>query len=287
MKLDTPLRYPGDKVKLTDFFKMVFRHNSLLGGHYVEPYAGGAGIALNLLTQGYVSCIHLNDLSPAVFAFWHSVINQPEELCRAIHDVKITKEEWLKQEAILNTPADHSLLEVGFSNFFLNRTNRPGVLWKNAFREIKQNELGAIDPRFNKNELIRRIEWIAMFRPRIRLYNLDADDFIKSVLPTLSSESLVYLDPPYYVKGWRPYEGDYSHDGHANIAKLVKEQIDQYWVVSYDNVPEAIEMYKGYSSMAYDIKHRARDSYIGAEIMFFSDRLIIPDVDNPVDLKAA
>ncbi|MBP6367540.1 MAG: DNA adenine methylase [Nitrosomonas sp.] len=287
MKFDTPLRYPGDKARLADFFKMVFRHNALLDGHYVEPYAGGAGIALNLLTQGYVSCIHLNDLSPAVFAFWHSVINQPEELCRAIHDVKITKEEWLKQEAILNTPADHSLLEVGFSNFFLNRTNRPGVLWKNAFREIKQNELWAVDPRFNKNELIRRIEWIAMFRPRIRLYNLDAEEFIKSVLPTLPSKTLVYLDPPYYVKGWWPYEGDYSHDDHANIAKLVKEQIDQYWMVSYDNVPEAIEMYKGYPSIVYDMKQRARDSYIGTEVMFFSNRLIIPDVDNPVDLKAA
>ena len=287
MKLDTPLRYPGGKGKLTGFLKMIFEQNSLLDGHYVEPYAGGAGIGLNLLTQGYASCIHLNDLSPGVFAFWHSVVNQPEELCRAIHDVKITKEEWLKQEAILNTPADHSLLEVGFSTFFLNRINRSGVLWGSAAGEIKQNKLWKLDPRFNKDDLIRRIEWIAMFRSGVRLYNLDVEEFIKSVLPTLPSKALIYLDPPYYVKGWWPYEGDYSHDDHVNIARLVKEHIDQHWIVSYDNAPEVIEMYKGYPTITYDIKYSARDSYKGAEVMFFSDGLIIPGVKNPVDLEAA
>ncbi len=79
MNLNTPLRYPGGKGKLTDFLKLVFEQNNLLDGHYVEPYAGGAGVALNLLILEYASCIHLNDLDTCVFAFWHSVVNFPDK----------------------------------------------------------------------------------------------------------------------------------------------------------------------------------------------------------------
>ena len=287
MKFKTPLRYPNGKGKLTDFFKMIFEQNSLFDGHHAEPYVGGAEIALNLLTQGYVSHIHLNDLNPAVFAFWHSVVNKPEELCRAIHDVKITREEWLKQEAILNLPDKHSLLDVGFSAFFLNRINRSGAFFPGAAGEIKQNKLEELDPRFKRDDLIRRIEWISMFRSRIHLYNLDAAEFIKSIVPTLPNKTLIFFVPPYYRKGWWPYEGNYSHDDHLNIAKLIKEYVHQHWIVSYDNTPEIVEMYKGYLAIDYDIKNYARDCYKGTELMFFSKNLIIPGKKYPINLKAA
>jgi len=180
MKFNTPLRYPGGKGKLTGFLKMIFEQNDLLDGHYVEPYAGGAGIALNLLTHSYASCIHLNDLNPAVFGFWHSVINQPEALCKAIRDVKVTMEEWHRQKAILNAPANHSPLDIGFSTFFLNRTNRSGIIWGGVIGGKNQDGAWKLDARFNKDDLIRRIEKIAMYRSRIRLYNLDAAELLIS-----------------------------------------------------------------------------------------------------------
>lgn len=287
MKFNTPLRYPGGKGKLTDFLKMIFEQNDLLDGHYVEPYAGGAGIALNLLTHSYASCIHLNDLNPAVFGFWHSVINQPEALCKAIRDVKVTMEEWHRQKAILNTPANHSQLEVGFSTFFLNRTNRSGIIWGGVIGGKNQDGAWKLDARFNKDDLIRRIEKIALYRSRIRLYNLDAAELIKTVLPTLPNKTLVYLDPPYYVKGRGLYENHYLHDDHVSIANLVKKHITHPWVVSYDHTPEIIEMYKGCPTITYGINYSAQDRYKGAEAMFFSKKLIVPDVKNPANLKAA
>ena len=287
MKFNTPLRYPGGKGKLTGFLKMIFEQNDLLDGHYVEPYAGGAGIALNLLTHSYASCIHLNDLNPAVFGFWHSVINQPEALCKAIRDVKVTMEEWHRQKAILNAPANHSPLDIGFSTFFLNRTNRSGIIWGGVIGGKNQDGAWKLDARFNKDDLIRRIEKIAMYRSRIRLYNLDAAELIKTVLPTLPNKTLVYLDPPYYVKGRGLYENHYLHDDHVSIAKLVKKHINHHWIVSYDHAPEIIEMYKGCPTITYGINYSAQDRYKGAEAMFFSKKLVIPDVKNPANLKAA
>lgn len=287
MKFNTPLRYPGGKGKLTGFLKMIFEQNELLDGHYVEPYAGGAGIALNLLTHGYASCIHLNDLNPAVFAFWHSVINQPEALCKAIHDVEVTMEEWHRQKAILSDPANHSPLEIGFSTFFLNRTNRSGIIWGGVIGGKNQDGPWKLNARFNKDDLINRIERIALYRSRIRLYNLDAAELIKTVLPTLPSKTLIYLDPPYYVKGRGLYENHYLHEDHISIAKLVKKHITHHWIVSYDNAPEIIEMYKGCPTITYGINYTAQSRYKGSEAMFFSKGLVIPDVKNPANLKAA
>ena len=283
MKFNTPLRYPGERDKLAGFIKMVFEQNYLLGGHYVEPYAGGAGIALNLLTHGYVSSIHLNDVNPAVYAFWHSVINQPEALCKAIHDVEITMEEWQRQKDILNSPENHSLLEVGFSTFFLYRINRLGILWRGK----NQDGHWKFDARFNKVDLIRRIEWIALHRSLIRLYNLDAADLIKTVLPTLPDETLIYFDPPYYVKGQWLHEDHYLHNAHVSIANLIKEHIRHHWIVSCDDTPEINEMYKDYSTITCRINYSARDRYKSAEVMFFSRGLIIPNVKNPSNLKIA
>lgn len=287
MKFNTPLRYPGGKGKLTDFIKIIFEQNDLLDGHYVEPYAGGAGIALNLLTHSYASCIHLNDLNPAVFGFWHSVINQPEALCRAIHDVKVTMDEWHRQKAILNAPANHSPLEIGFSTFFLNRTNRSGIIWGGVIGGKNQDGPWKLDARFNKEDLIGRIEKIALYRSRIRLYNLDAAELIKTVIPTLPKKTLIYLDPPYYVKGQGLYENHYLHDDHVSIAKLVKKHINHHWIVSYDHAPEIIDMYKGCPTITYGINYSAQDRYKGAEAMFFSKKLIVPDVKNPANLKVA
>ncbi len=287
MRFNTPLRYPGGKGKLTDFIKLVFTHNDLLDGHYIEPYAGGSGIALNLLFHGYVTSIHLNDLNPAVFAFWHSVLNKPDELCQAIHDVKIDMDEWYKQKHIQSNPHEHSTLELGFSTFFLNRANRSGILLGGVIGGKKQDGPWKLDARFKKENLIHRIEKIALYKSRIRLYNLDAADLIETVLPTLPQKTLVYLDPPYYVKGKGLYENHYGHEDHEKIAKLVREKITLPWVVSYDHTPEIMEMYKDCNTITYGINYSAQNRYKGAEAMFFSDKLIVPDVKNPANLNAA
>lgn len=286
-QFSTPLRYPGGKGKLTEFLKLVISENHLLGCEYVEPYAGGAGIALNLLLHGYAARIHLNDLNSSVFAFWQSVIDQPDELCKLIRDTPVTMEEWHRQKAVQSNQANHSQIDLGFSTFFLNRTNRSGIIWAGVIGGKNQDGEWKLDARFNKDDLISRVERIALFRANISLYNLDAATLVTTVVPTLPRKTLVYLDPPYYVKGKGLYENHYSHDDHSQIARLVATRLKRPWVVSYDHVPEIVGMYPRFTSIVYGLNYSAQMRYQGAEVMFFSDRLAVPDVDNPTKLKAA
>jgi len=280
----TPLRYPGGKGQLAPFVKLLFQYNDLLDGHYVEPFAGGAGVALSMLFQECASHIHINDLSRPVYAFWHSVLNSTEALCTLIQQTEVTVEQRLQQKAVQLQPHDVSLLDLGFSTFFLNRTNRSGILTGGVIGGKDQTGKWKIDARYNKEDLIQRIKKIALYRNRITIYNQDAADLIREVLPTLPQKSLVYLDPPYYVKGQDLYQNYYKHDDHAAIAKLVTE-IPQRWMVSYDNRPEVAELYKGYPTLAYDYYYSAADRYQGTEVLFFSQDLILPPVSNPGDLK--
>jgi len=287
MKFNTPLRYPGGKGKLADFMKLVFEQNNLLDGHYVEPYAGGAGISFNLLFLEYVSCIHLNDLNRSVYAFWHSAVNNSDIFCKKIEKTKISMSEWYKQKEIQKKPQDYSMLELGFSTFFLNRTNRSGIINAGVIGGKKQDGKWKIDARFNKADLIKRIQKIAHYSHKIRLYNLDADDLIKNILPTLPEKTLVYLDPPYYIKGQGLYENHYFHNDHKRVANLVQKKIKQPWIVSYDNTEEIRSMYSKKRNIMYGINYSASVRYTGDEVMFFSKQLVVPNVCNPVKIKVA
>lgn len=287
MRFSTPLRYPGGKGKLTDFLKLVFVQNGLLKGHYVEPYAGGAGIAINLLLHEYVSCIHLNDLNHFVYTFWRVLLDDPDGLSKFINDTDVTMDEWHRQKAIFKDPSNHTQLEIAFSTFFLNRTNRSGIIWGGVIGGKNQSGDWKLDARYNKPDLISRIEKISLHSANIRLYNLDAKQLITEILPSLPKKTLVYLDPPYYVKGKGLYQNHYLHDDHVAIAKLVTEKIKQPWIVSYDHAPEIVRMYEGCPTIEYGINYSAQDRYKGAEVMFFSNDLVIPDVRNPVNLKLA
>ena len=124
----TPLRYPGGKAKLAPFIKDIVEANDLSDGDCLEPYAGGAAIAIELLLQEYVARIHINDISKPVHAFWHSVLNETEELCRLIRDTRVSPASWDRQKKIFVAPEDNELVKLGFATFFLNRTNRSGIL---------------------------------------------------------------------------------------------------------------------------------------------------------------
>ncbi|MBE0480779.1 MAG: DNA adenine methylase [Dehalococcoidia bacterium] len=271
----SPLRYPGGKGRLAPFFKSVIRENNLLDGDYVEVYAGGAGIAWPLLFGEYVQHIHINDINKSIYSFWRSVLQTPEGLCRLIYDVPVTVEEWKRQRAIQQEPAKYTLLELGFSTFFLNRTNRSGIIGGGVIGGKAQAGEWKLDARFNKLDLIRRIQRLARYADRIKVYNMDAAKFMAEVLPKLPPRALVYLDPPYFAKGNDVYENHYAPEDHSAIAALVAK-LAHPWIVSYDDAPEIANLYSDYRKMDYRIHYSAQSRYSGAEVMFFSQSLVIP-----------
>jgi len=281
----SPLRYPGGKGMLANFAKLILSQNNLLDCHYVEVYAGGASLAWELLFEEYVHHIHINDISKQLYSFWISVLNYTDDLCRLIHDTPVTVDEWHHQKIIHHNPSHHSLLRVGFSTFFLNRTNRSGILRGGIIGGKQQSGKWGIDARFNKVDLIARIRKIARYSSRISVYNEDASNFIKLHLGNIPKRSLVYLDPPYFLRGKKLYENHYTHDDHATIANLISNFIKRPWIVSYDNNPEIVKLYCTFRNLEYALSYSAQDRYNGSEIMFFSNDLIIPVVSNPTRIK--
>lgn len=281
MRNATPLRYPGGKGKLTEFLKDLIKINGLEGGTYVEPYAGGAGVALNLLFEGVVSKIVLNDLNPSIHAFWHSVLYENDALCKRIKETQVNMDEWYKQKEIQSSAQEHSPLTLGFSTFFLNRTNRSGIINAGVIGGKEQAGKWKINARYNKEDLINRIKKIGTLSDSITLYNRDAILLLNETVPLLEGKILVYLDPPYYIKGQGLYQNFYQHDDHVNIGNTVTNKLKSPWIVSYDATKEILEIYKKQKKIIYGLNYSAQRKHVGSEVMFFSQDLEIPNTVNP------
>lgn len=272
----TPLRYPGGKQRLAPFIAELLVENEATGGHYAEAYAGGAGVALLLLLANYVTHIHLNDASFPIYAFWNSVINQTESVCRFISSASLTVEEWKRQRDILQHPDQHSEFDVGMSAFYLNRCNRSGILSGGLIGGITQNGEWKMDARFSRKELLRRVEVVASKGDFITARNLDAEKFILEYIPSLPENTFVYCDPPYVNKSNRLYLNRYDMQDHARIAEIIQNHLPRKWVVSYDGVAEIQQHYHLRKKFLYDLQYSASRVYKGQEIFIFSDDVRLP-----------
>lgn len=272
----TPLRYPGGKQKLAPFIREIICENSLHGGHYVEPYAGGAGVAIELLLSGEMERIHLNDSCPGVYAFWQSVLSNSDELCRRISRASMTIDEWRRQQYIFLHQSEFEQIDVGFSVFYLNRCNRSGILSAGVIGGLKQDGEWKMDARFPRNELICRVEAIASRKSAITIKNWDAEKFILKYVPKLPENTLVYCDPPYFRKADRLYLNHYKPEDHARIAQVIQQVTKRHWVVSYDGAQEILKHYSLRRSFLYSLQYNAAKAYKGTEVFFFSDSLWLP-----------
>ena len=278
MTFYSPLRYPGGKGKVADYFKQIFKENLLYDGTYVEPYAGGSSVALSLLFNEYASKIIINDIDRSIFAFWYSVLNSTEKLCKMIIDTPINIGNWEKQRIIQKNKQDIGLLEVGFSTFYLNRTNRSGILKAGVIGGRQQTGVWKMDARYNKKELVERIMKIARYKNKIDLHNSDAVDLVRSLRNTLPPKTLFYFDPPYYIKGKDLYLNYYQDNDHQDIANEISKISNQKWIITYDDVFQIRNLYSKYRKNSFKLSYSAGNtSKEGKEIMIFSDNIYIAE----------
>lgn len=277
-KFVSPLRYPGGKLKVVNYIKRLMEENDLCGGTYIEPYAGGANVALSLLLSKYAKRIKINDIDRSIYAFWHSALMETENLCRMIQDTDVTLETWERQHELQKNKMEVDLLELGFSTFFLNRTNRSGILNGGVIGGKAQTGKYKIDARYNKKDLIERIEVIAAQRNKIELTSMDAVAFLKRYKRSPAEKTLCYLDPPYYVKGKDLYLNYYNDSDHQTIAETIMKYKGK-WIISYDAVDFIKKLYKDYKQTEYYLSYSAGNPSKGRELMIYSDGLILPEVE--------
>lgn len=266
----TPLRYPGGKSIMSPFFEELIELNSLKDVIYSEAYAGGAGAAINLLLNNSVKAVRINDASRGIYCFWNSLIKEGERFLEKVVNTQVTLKEWHAQRLIFKNQESDSF-ELGFATFFLSRTNRSGILAAGPIggqdEKTQQSAKYKIDCRFNKAELIKRLERIIANRDKIFVSNFDALDFLKQIR---DENALVYLDPPYYSQGKALYLNYYQHEDHLVLANFLKDSADFNWVLSYDSVPEIIKLYPDFPLYEFVLNYTAQNSKKGKELLIHS-----------------
>ncbi len=282
-KFFTPLRYPGGKAGLGPWVASLMRSNSISGGTYVEPYTGGGGVALYLLINGYVKDIVINDLDPLIYAFWWSVLNDTGNLIERIKHAKVDLKTWEIQKKISNNIKKNSLPDIGYAAFFLNRTNRSGILKGGAIGGKAQSGQYKIDARFNKSDLITRINIIAKHKKFISLHNMDAVDLLTFYADKLDNRSLIYLDPPYYNKGSQLYRNFYKPEDHQKVADAITS-IKTPWMVTYDNCDAIGKIYQNENFAEFSLRYSTN-----IERPMATEKLIYGNLDmhiNPILSKS-
>jgi DNA adenine methylase len=276
-KYISPLRYPGGKSKIASFIEDILLLNNLEGCTLYELYAGGAGASLNILFSGLCKKLVLNDLDYHIYAFWYSILNHTDEFLRLIYDTEINISNWDIQKEIYDKYYEYDLIEIGFSTFFLNRCNRSGILYK-AGPIGGRNQTGNynIDVRFNKTDLIKRIEQIASFRDKVEIHNLESLEMIDNIFRNNLVESFLFLDPPYYIQGERLYMSCYDDSDHVALSEKLSSNSMKNWFLTYDNCDRINELYNALRRSELSMSYTLQSKRKAKEVMVFSDSLYLP-----------
>ena len=282
MSANSPLRYPGGKGRLSRFIADLLSQNKLVESTYIEPFAGGAGVALSLLFGGFVSRVIINDANKGIAAFWKSITSNCSAFLSLLEKTPVDMENYLFQRKILANSDDATELQLGFATFFLNRANRSGILNAGPIGGYEQHGKWGLDARFKKTILKDRIVKINLFRNRIDVHNRDALDLLKEMHNELNSAAFVYLDPPYFGQGKRLYLDYYIEEDHIQLADYLASECSFPWVLTYDNHPKIREEYenRNYQVDEFSVHYSANRVRNSSELMIISENLEIPNSSN-------
>lgn len=272
----TPLRYPGGKGALKYFLANTVRENGLIGGTLIEPFCGGAGASLPLLEAGVIEELHLNDVNPAVAAFWKCVFCDTDSFVSLVDTTPVTIEQWHRWREVMLEPEESSTLELGFAAFFMNRCNRSGLLFSGPIGGFDQLGNYKIDCRFNRANLIHRIETIAKHRDKVVISNSDACDYLQTLDELKRCESLIFIDPPYVAQGRNLYKKySFGDQEHARLAEFVKSK-KWKWLITYDDHPLIHKLYAERAMGVIEFSYLMQQAKIGRELLVASSHCRIP-----------
>lgn len=282
-KTYSPLRYPGGKTRIFPFVSSLFVNNGIKGIDYAEPYAGGAGLALKLLIEGFVNHIYINDLDFSIYSFWYVVLNRTEEFCEWIRDVDVSIENWYYYKRIRNQKIDVDMFELAKSTLFLNRTNVSGIIKGGPIGGIQQTGKYKIHVRFNKEDLIAKIKLISQYSKNISIYNEDGIIFLKR-MNCKHRDVFVYLDPPYYKKASDLYMNYFADADHEALMHFVRK-LRKRWMISYDKQNFILNLYCMYHKVEYQLA-QFTSNRVCNEVLIFADNIdytaALPKLVNPV-----
>lgn len=265
----SPLRYPGGKAALARFLGDVIERLGINNPRYVEPYAGGAGAGIALLRQDRIQNLVINDIDPAVYSFWRAVVDHPDKVAELVVDTPLNIGEWRKQKAIYQEADESDYVALGFAFFYLNRTNRSGILNAGPIGGVTQSGNYKIDARYNRERLAERISKIGALSSRISVLSLDGASVVKQYGGDRSS--FTYADPPYVSAGRSLYLNSFTHRDHAELARKLGRCPHGNWIVTYDPSHFIRRIYSMFDVREYELSYSANRAGKARELLIASN----------------
>lgn len=282
----SPLRYPGSKRRLVAYIRAVLQMNGLRPELLVEPFAGGASVALQLLHDGVVERIGLADKDPMIAAFWKTVFWDSDWLIEQVCSIDVSLHQWMKLKK-----ADHlERRERALACLFLNRTSFSGILAPGAgpIGGRQQASDYGISCRFPREKLARRIRQAAELRGRVAfVWQTSWHETLhrigcKQRERKLSDDVFYYFDPPFFEKADRLYRFSFRDADHAKLRDAVLK-LDKDWLLSYDSAERVSELYShakiGPRHIGTIYTTSARNGRGAAREVLLSNLARLPEID--------
>lgn len=270
----SPFRYPGGKGFLASFLaERLSRRFSDTQPNFAEPFCGGAGSAANLLVDGYVQALYLNDADPRIYSAWRAMIFETERFIDALESVDVDLTSWNQcLEKLYSRPMGEYDFELGFAAFFVNRTSRSGViLGSGPIGGFSQSGKWKIGARFNKNALSRRIKRLAQYKDRIEISCQDGLDFCNFLQRRgLLKRTFLFLDPPYVRAGRKLYFDGMHLEKHNALARWLKSDAAPHWLLTYDDHPVIRDNFSELEQYSIAVKYSLAKKRCENELLFMS-----------------
>lgn len=264
----SPLRYPGGKAVLAGFFGDVIDRLGIVDATYIEPYAGGAGAGIGLLRQDRVDRLVINDIDPAVHSFWSAVVADSDAFAGLIEDTPLNVEEWRRQKAVYRAADESDPLSLGFAFFYLNRTNRSGILNAGPIGGVNQTGNYKIDARYPTEKLAERVAAIGALGSRITILSEDGMAVVRRYAHEPSA--FMYVDPPYVEAGGSLYLNAFDHRDHADLARVLDQAADGNWILTYDPSDFIRRLYVDHDVREYELNYSAHRAGKAKELLIAS-----------------
>lgn len=256
-------RYPGGKSKIKNEILPYLK--SFRCSQYIEPFFGGGSIGLELLCSRSIKNLWLNDKDIGIACLWDSIINHPKKFkCHvkkfvpsisAFYDIR---QQLLEVENMPKVDDYEQRIDLGFKKLAIHQISYSGLGVKSGspLGGKEQNSKYKINCRWSPDYICKKVDQLhhRFSRREVKFTCLDFEVLIDSA----DFNSMLYLDPPYYVKGNDLYQYGFSQKDHERLAAaLVRCQ--GKWLLSYDDCEEIRNLYTGRTymttrSIGYSIK---------------------------------
>ena len=245
----SPLRYPGSKRKLAPYLRAILDYNDVHPNVLVEPFVGGASVALHFLENDIVKRAIIADSDRLISSFWKVVFSKPDRLVKFVKSVRVNLGSFYSYKAVARSTDGASAEELAEACIFLNRTSFSGILTDKVgpLGGREQKSQYKISCRFNREAIIRRIQHVSQFKNRVTVLPCSWEYTIEWVETWLAkrkrlNKPLFYFDPPFFHKADQLYREYFSSEDHDKLCERILG-LRHHWILSYDNAPKVRKMY--------------------------------------------